>query len=155
MVKKPQQIRSLSVADWHALAQEGSDLPVSIVLNGDSMRPLIRRNRDTVTILPIRRPVRRGDIILFADGNGRYVVHRVCKCRNDWIQTIGDHCTAPDIPIPPDNVWGLVIRVQRGNRTISLDHPLARSLGRFWIALLPLRKCYYRMKNRGNGHEHQ
>lgn len=155
MTRNPRQIRSISVADWHTWTLEGNDLPVTVFLSGDSMRPLIRRNRDAVTILPLRRPVRRGDIVLIADENGRYVVHRIWKHQNGRIQTIGDHCIAPDSPITPDNVWGLVIRVQRGNWKLPLDNQAARSLGRIWMTLLPLRKCYYRMRNRGKVHEIQ
>lgn len=155
MTRKADHIRSLPVEVWHNLAMEGQDIPISIFLNGDSMSPLIRRNRDKVTLIPLRRPVKTGDIVLFRDAKGRYVVHRVWKQWANRVLTMGDHCMEPDVPMEMDKVWGLVIKVQRGNRELLLDSKAARGIGRLWIALLPLRRWRYRMKNRGNVHETQ
>lgn len=150
--QNPPSIRNISVERWHALAREGIDLPMTIPLNGSSMQPLIRRNIDTVTILPLRRPVKSGDIVLFADPRGRYVVHRVCKRKSDLVITIGDHCQKPDPPLSENQVWGLVTNVHRNSRNIPVNTPIARSLGRIWMALLPLRRVYYTIKERGNPH---
>lgn len=144
--------RSISVERWHALAEEGIDLPMTIPLNGSSMQPLIRKNCDTVTILPLRRPVTSGDIVLFSDHRGRYVVHRVCKRKGDLVITIGDHCRKSDLPISEDQVWGLVTHVHRNRRSIPVNNPIARSLGRIWMALLPLRRVYYTIKEREKLH---
>lgn len=152
MTEITEHIRSISVESWHALALEGTDIPISIFLNGDSMRPLIRRNRDLVTLIPLRRRVKPGDIVLFAADNGRYVVHRVWKIGERQILTMGDHCAKPDLPMDPERIWGLVIKVHRGNRNLLLDNKVARGAGRLWMSLLPLRKIYYGLKNRGNAH---
>lgn len=151
-LEEPRCIRSISVESWHRLSLDGCSVPIAICLNGDSMRPLIRRNRDAVTIIPLRRPVKRGDIVLFADGDGRYVVHRVWKRGEDTILTMGDHCTKPDRPLYPNQIWGLVTKVQRGSKSIPLDTRGARCLGCIWMGLLPIRILYYNMKNRGEKH---
>lgn len=140
---------TLSVEAWHTL---GEDIPVRIRLQGDSMRPLIRRDRDTVTIRPVHRPLRRGDIVLLADDRGRYVVHRVRKVTKAGVITQGDHCLRPDAPLEYSRVWGLVTRVDRGSRSIPVDNAAARLLGRLWLTLLPLRRIYYKMKNREDPH---
>lgn len=152
MAEKTEHIRSISVEDWHALATEGSDIPITVCLNGDSMGPLIRKNKDKVTILPLRRAARAGDIVLFADSTGRYVVHRVWKCSEDRVITLGDHCKRPDPPLQCWQVWGLVTQVKRGNRNIPVDNPIARRLGKLWMALLPFRRRYYRINNRWKEH---
>lgn len=127
---------------WRHLALDGNDIPIRIHLDGDSMRPLIRRQRDMVTIIPLRRALRRGDIVLFADDAGRYVVHRVWKLGKAQVTTLGDHCMRPDPPLRRDQVWGLVIRVERGGRMLRVDQPMMRLLGRIWMALLPVRIGY-------------
>lgn len=152
MEQKKDNIRRISVDQWHDQVLAGGEIPVKIPLAGDSMRPLIRRNRDKVTILPLRRRVRPGDIVLFADSNGRYVVHRVWKCREDRVITLGDHCRKPDPPMSEDQLWGIVTNVQRNDRSIPVNNPVARSLGRLWMALLPLRRVYYTIKDRGDPH---
>lgn len=147
-------VRTLSVEEWHELSLSGADLPTKIKLMGDSMRPLIRRQVDTVTIIPMRRFPLVGDIVLFTDGTGRYVVHRVMKTAKATVTTLGDHCTRADTPIELENVWGLVTKVERGKHTLKTDCTGSRLFGKFWIALLPLRRCYYKAKNltkrRGN-----
>lgn len=141
---------------WRRLALDGSDIPIRIHLDGDSMRPLIRRQQDMVTIVPLRRELRRGDIVLFADDAGRYVVHRVWRLAEAQVTTLGDHCRRPDPPLRRDQVWGLVIRVERGKRTLRVDQPVMRLLGRIWMALLPVRIGYASIRNgcrkRRSGH---
>lgn len=138
--------RSLSIAQWRALALQGIVLPMRIPLDGDSMRPLIRRNRDRVTIVPLARPLRLGDVVLFEYPAGRYVVHRVRRIHGEQVQTLGDHCWNPDAWMPHTCVLGLAIQVERGKRTIPLDCPFMRALGRIWMALLPLRRGYWKAR---------
>lgn len=107
------------------------------------MRPLVRRGRDHVTITPLTRALKKGDVVLFARRDGRYVVHRVRRLRVGAVETLGDACRNPDGWMPADCIWGLVTRVERGGRAINLDTPFSRSLGRVWMALLPLRRLYY------------
>ena len=122
------QIRSIPMAQWRAL--EGAAPPVTICLEGDSMRPLIRRGRDPVTIVPLQRPLKKGDVVLFTLGDGRFVVHRVWRLRDGLVRTLGDHCQNPEPWFPQGQVLGQAVRFQRGGRTHRLDTPLARALGR-------------------------
>lgn len=153
MDPKIDNIRRISVEHWHRLALAGEEIPVKICLDGDSMRPLIRRGADKVTVVPLRRPVRPGDIVLFADPDGRYVVHRVWKCGKNKVVTLGDHCNKPDAPLDADRIWGIVTKLERGNRVLTLDTAPARFLGRIWMTLLPVRMGYYKIRNRrGRNH---
>ena len=136
--------RCISIAQWRALAQRGVVLPMRIPLDGDSMRPLIRRGRDRVTIVPLSRPLRRGDVVLFEYPAGRYVVHRVYRMRDESVRTLGDHCWNPDPWMPRACVLGLAIQFERDGRTIRLDNRPARRMGRIWMAGLPLRRCWWK-----------
>lgn len=140
--------RDVSIAQWYELAQQGIVLPMHIPLDGDSMRPLIRRGRDPVTIVPLTRPLRCGDVVLFEYPVGRYVVHRVRRIREGLVQTLGDHCWNPDPWMPCTCVLGLVPRIQRNGRFIVLDSPIARGLGRIWMAGLPLRRLWWSGKGK-------
>ena len=136
------QMRSLSIQEWRQLALEGAMLPVTIRLDGDSMRPLIRRGLDAVTILPLNRPLKIGDIVLFQDSQNRYVVHRVYRLRDGLVQTYGDNCWNPDPWMPHEKVWGLVPRMQRNGHSYCLDCRLARWWGRGWMFFHQVRKIY-------------
>ena len=136
--------RSLSIEQWHQLALQGNMLPVTITLDGDSMRPLIRRRKDLVTILPLRGRIQVGDVVLFQNHQGIYVVHRVWKIKENMVQTLGDNCMKPDSWMPTASVWGQVVSVERFGRSWRLDTGAARAWGRFWMALYPARVLYKR-----------
>ena len=139
------QTRSISMEQWCALAREGSAPPVTICLEGDSMRPLIRRGRDPVTIIPINRPLQKGDVVLFRLG-GRYIVHRVWQMKDGMVRTFGDNCWNPEPWFPEEQVLGLVVRFVRAGRTFRLDTPSARAWGQVWMAIHPVRLCCKRLR---------
>ena len=140
------ETRLLTIPLWRELAQSGTVLPMRIPLDGDSMRPLMSRGRDRVTFVLLDRPLKRGDVALFEAPPGRYVAHRVYRLEGNRVQTLGDHCWNPDPWMPVSAVLGLAIQVERGKRTIPLDCPFMRALGRIWMALLPLRRGYWKVR---------
>lgn len=142
-----QETRLLSIAQWHALARGGTALPMRIPLEGDSMRPLIRRGRDRVTIVPLERPLKLGDVALFHAPDGRYVVHRAYRLAPGRVRTLGDHCANPDPWMPESRVLGLAVQVERGGLRIALDNGASRAAGRIWMALLPARRSYFRVRS--------
>lgn len=148
------QSRQLSVRKWHELAKAGASIPMRTMLDGISMYPLVRRNRDYVTIIFIHRELMIGDIVLFVDIRGKYVVHRVYQIEADRVQTWGDNCDNPDAWMPYSDVLGLAVRLERGEKTYSLDTPASRRFGKIWIRLHPLRisiRRAYRFARRALG----
>ena len=139
--------RQMSIAQWRALAGEGTVIPMRIPLEGDSMRPLIRRGRDPVTIVPLSRALKRGDVVLFENPPGRYVVHRVRRLKDGRVQTLGDNCWNPDPWMPEKQVLGQALQAERNGRRIPLDNRAARAFGRLWMACHPLRMCYRRLRS--------
>ena len=140
------QTRSIPMEAWCALAREGAAPPVTICLEGDSMRPLIRRGRDPVTIVPLSRELKKGDVVLFTLRDGRYVVHRVWKLKPGWVRTFGDNCWNPEPWFPEELVPGQVVCFVRNGRTVRLDTPVARAWGRVWMFSHPIRLCYKRLR---------
>ena len=139
--------RFISVAQWYELAQSGTVLPMRITLDGDSMRPLIRRGRDLVNIVPITRELKIGDVVLFEYPKGRYVVHRVRHLTDDRVQTLGDHCWNPDAVMPRACVLGLVTYFERDGKKHTLDSDFARIIGRIWMFFLPLRRLWWKSRS--------
>lgn len=143
------QKRELSAESWRKLMLEGINIPVRIQLTGCSMQPLIRPQRDYVTIEPLKRLPVRGDVVFFADDAGRYVVHRVCRLSEEFVFTQGDGCPAQDPPLRYDQIWGLVTKLERGKRVILMDCTRARNFGKFWMAILPFRLLYHHARALG------
>ena len=142
-------MRGLTIAQWRALAQDGTPIPVTIPLDGVSMQPLIRRNRDLVTIIPLARDPLPGDVVLFEQPAGRFVCHRVRQVHGSRIQTLGDNCWYPDAWMDRSQVLGLAISVERGSRTISLDTDRSRAFGRAWMVAHPVRIAWRRFRSLG------
>lgn len=139
------KLRSLSVQEWHEFALEGAYTSVTLKLAGCSMQPLIRKNRDSVTVVPVFRELRRGDIVLFARADGSFVVHRVRRISGSTVQTVGDACVIPDGQLAAADVWGIAVRLERNGRTFNLDSGFSRGLGRLWMLTLPVRRLYINM----------
>ena len=115
------KVRTLTIDKWHELAMNGAPLPMRVPINGISMAPLIRRNRDMVTIMPLKEPPVVGDIVMFSDPRveERYVLHRLWKVEGDRVLTWGDNCVGPDAPLTPDRLWGKAVLIERGKRVIT------------------------------------
>lgn len=140
-------VRSISIYEWIALAGEGAAPPVTIPLEGSSMQPFIRRSVDPVTIVPLQRPVKKGDVVLFTTAPNRFVVHRIWKLEKDQVQTLGDNCINPDPWLPYSSILGQVVSFRRNGRRYRLDTRAARILGRIWMALYPIRKLYLKFRS--------
>lgn len=111
-----------------------------IPINGVSMYPLIRRNRDMVTIMPLDGPFRIGDIVMFSDPrvSKRYVLHRVWQMDEDRVLTWGDNCDGPDAWMSRDCVWGRAVLIERGPKQIYPDAKKGLRLAKFWHRMGPL-----------------
>ena len=138
--------RAIPMETWCELAREGAAPPVTICLEGESMRPLIRRGRDPVTIVPLNRPLKKADVVLFRLGE-RYIVHRVWKLAEGRVRTFGDNCWNPDPWIPAHQVLGQVVKYSRNGKVHRLDTPQARAWGLCWMAVQPLRLMYRRCRS--------
>jgi hypothetical protein len=138
--------KCVSIPQWYELSKQGIVLPISITLDGDSMRPLVRRKLDKVTIVPLSRSLIRGDVVLFEHPAGRYVVHRIYRLKGDTVQTLGDNCMNPDSVMPLSCVLGQITCAERNNHTIPLDTSVSRAFGRVWMACLPMRRLWRKSK---------
>ena len=118
---------------WHQMAMEGTAPPVRIVLMGNSMYPLVRYNKDYVTIAPWEGELTIGDIVLFIDQKRNLnVVHRVWDIRDHMVLTWGDNCAHADGWIPSELIWGKVILIERGKRNIVPNPKRGIHWAKFW-----------------------
>ena len=139
--------KSISIPEWHRMAAEGTAPPVRIQLNGGSMHPLVRWNRDYVTIVPLQEMPVAGDIVLFCPPEtGKYIVHRVWEVKDGKILIWGDNCPVPDGWFLPENVWGKVTLIERGRRTIHPDPEKGLKWVRLWRKIRPAYQFKLRIK---------
>ena len=137
--------RKLTVEEWLALNASLGDrsggIPLEFAVTGYSMYPFLRSGRDRVTVLPVQRALRVGDIVLFPAKSARadYMLHRIVRKKGDWILTQGDRNPTPDFWMPADRVLGIAVRLERGDRVIHPQAASWRMAARIWMALRPVR----------------
>lgn len=110
--------------------------------SGNSMRPFIEGNRDSVILTPLNRSPRRGDILLVRatqpGGQVTYVLHRLVRIeRNEQGELLvlqGDGNLQGEETCRKEDVIGRVRRIENPKGRAKL---LTR--GRLWYVLLPFR----------------
>ncbi len=109
---------------------------------GNSMHPFVR-NGDTLTLAPIRRRPRVGDIVAFIHPfRANVVVHRVIEVRKTACLIRGDAASPGcDGWVPFDRILGRVVRIHRETKAIFFGLGPERRLIAFLSArgwLLPV-----------------
>lgn len=123
----------LCLEKWRELGKNGAAIPMRIPLHGSSMKPLIRSEKDIVTIMPLIRDPMIGDIVLFRGSDGRIIVHRVYRIFPGGIQTWGDNCLRADAPRKREDIYGLIVSVEKDGKIYQLDTDEQRAYGIRWM----------------------
>jgi len=102
--------------------------------HGASMAPLVR-DGDVLLVRPVAASsLRVGDVVLCASGPGCVAAHRVVRMEDGaegpCFTVQGDAVAQPDGVIPPAQIYGRVVAIERGGTSISLDRPAMRLFGR-------------------------
>ena len=118
---------------------------------GNSMLPLLRQGRDSIMIDrcdPYH--LQKFDVVMFkrpGDRKGRYVLHRILRCRRDgsyWV--VGDNLTSGEI-VKPDQIVGRMSAIGRSGKTFKTTSEEYQRYVRCWCTLWPLRIAFYRLFN--------
>ena len=129
----------LTLEQWRELTAQDPEMPVNSFTSGISMFPLLRSKGDSVRLIPYRREMKIGDIIMFIRSDGREIVHRLCWIGEDTVQTIGDNCDRRDAIIPRSSVVGLVTHVCNRGHLIHVDTGFWLFYGKFMMWSNPFR----------------
>ena len=108
-------------------------LPVT----GSSMLPALRQGRDAAVLE--KRPVGRGDVILYRRENGAFILHRIVGERGGAWLCCGDNQWQSEA-VPRDRVLAAVSAVRRGGAEWSVSRPAWRLWSALWVGLFPLRR---------------
>ena len=123
----------IGIEKWRELGENGAPIPIRIPVHGFSMMPLIRPEKDMITIMPLVRAPKVGDIVMFRRGDGKYIVHRVYRIFIDGIQTWGDNCINADAPRKREDIFGLIVSMEKNGKTYKLDNDKQRAYGVKWM----------------------
>ena len=117
---------------------------------GVSMLPLLREGRDSIMIDRCDDPyhLQKFDVVMFkrpGDPKGKYVLHRILRCRRDgsyWI--VGDNMPYGEI-VKPDQIVGRMSAIGRSGKTFKTTSEEYQRYIRFWCTPWPLRIAFLRL----------
>lgn len=108
---------------------------------GDSMRPLIRQDRDILIIEKQRGRLKKYDVPLYRRDNGQYVLHRILKVRQNDYVICGDNRYGRKYGITDRQIVGVLPAVVRDGREIPVTDWRYRVYVHVWCDCFPVRAC--------------
>ena len=121
-----------------ALTEEGKTVNMKVV--GNSMSPFLTHDRDAVCFEKCNRKLRVGDIVFFERRDGRYIMHRICKIREDEHYLVGDAQTQIEGPIEEAQIFAIVTKVRRNGICMGPGDFWWEFFEHIWVRIIPLRK---------------
>ena len=125
---------NLFFGEVERLLSDGED--VTIMVRGNSMRPLLRDGRDKVVVRCFcGENIALGDVMLFRY-NGGYIMHRVVRIEGDRIVFAGDgNYKRWEIAARRDVVARIVAVIRPSGRRVNFDSQRWRTLSTAWLVL--------------------
>lgn len=111
---------------------------------GVSMEPMLRQNRDLVTIRVPASRLKKYDVALYKRGDS-YVLHRVIGVASDHYLIRGDNTYAVET-VPDSAVIGVLSAFKRKGKAHGVTEPGYRLYARLWHAVYPLRALFMRCR---------
>jgi hypothetical protein len=114
---------------------------IKIKPQGYSMYPLFVPGRDYAIITKANPAMlKRADVVLYRRTEGKLVLHRIYKKKDDGFYMVGDNQTQIEGPLKPEQIKGLLIGLERNGHCISVKNPVYRFLSGIWLFLRPVRR---------------
>ncbi|MCR4804378.1 MAG: S24/S26 family peptidase [Clostridia bacterium] len=109
---------------------------------GISMWPLIRPGRDVIEISERTEPLKPFDAVVYKDGQGRYVLHRVIRIDGDTYDILGDNNWRMERSVKDGQIIGVLTAVLRdGSRRVDFSSVKYKLYLLLWCRLYPIRTC--------------
>lgn len=115
---------------------------VPLVISGNSMSPFLVHSRDTVYLTKVKRPLKRGDMILYRRDSGRYILHRICRVEKDSYCLVGDAQTIVEPGIRWDQILAVVSQVRRKGKLQKPGCFWWEFFEKVWIRMIPFRRMF-------------
>lgn len=121
---------------------------VAVPVAGSSMVPFLI-NGDTVFLDLPDTPVRRGDIVLYTRGNGRYILHRVYKVNKDGSYImVGDAHTQPEVISSREQIHARVTEARHRGKLLTPNSFRWWAYRHLWLWLRPFRPALMRLREK-------
>ena len=121
---------------------------VTFTPSGVSMLPMLRPNRDTVTLSPLPEGrLKKYDLPLYRRDNGRYVLHRIVGVGETYT-CLGDNHIGRETGVRHDQMIAVVTSFNRDGREIPVSALSYRVYCRFWYTTRIVRRVWRAVRRR-------
>ena len=111
--------------------------------SGVSMRPLFRTGRDMVIISKPTGEEKKYDVVLYRDGHGKYILHRIIAVKDSFYIIRGDNTYVRE-RVHKSRIIGVLTEFNRRGKRGSVDSFGFKLYSRVWNFLyLPRAAAYY------------
>ena len=113
---------------------------------GYSMMPLLRQKRDVIEIQKNENErCKKYDVVLYKRGD-KYILHRILKVLPNGYIIAGDHNTFLERDVTDDMILGVMTRVVRDGKAISVDDFWYKAYVHLWCDVYPVRMGILKVK---------
>lgn len=114
----------------------------SSMTSGTSMWPLFKTHRDRVYLVKVTEPLRPLDVVMYPDGHGSYIMHRIVRVCEDHFLIRGDNTFRLE-RVPRDRVIGVLMEFDRKGKHVTVTSRAYRVYSRVWNFLYPIRFLFH------------
>lgn len=136
-------MNSVSIKDILPFMNEAFDNGKAVVLPvvGVSMSPLLRNRIDSVVLKRIENvgELKKYDIPLYLNNEGKYALHRIIKVHNDTFDMCGDNQTKIEKNVPKENAVAVAVAFTRDGRNFTVKNKRYKMYSYLWCHVIPLR----------------
>ena len=122
-------------------------------ISGKSMMPLLRPNRDLVTVRKYDGTgLKKYDIAMYERAEDHhFVLHRVVEVHDGYYTFLGDNCPGKEYHIPERTIVAVLESFERNGKVMSVDSRFHKIYARIRYDLLPVRRIVYRTRRKAKG----
>ena len=111
------------------------------LIAGDSMRPILRENRDVAIVDSVRGVLSPNDVVLYKRPDGQYVLHRILNTYGNYYVTCGDNRWKRE-KIPFDWAIGVMKGFYNDDEYIDVTDKAYQRYSKLWCRIYPLRAAW-------------
>ena len=131
--------------EYRQLLEEENIAALPLVISGNSMLPFLVHGRDTVYLSKLKRPVKKGDVLLYRRDNGAYILHRVYKIEKDSYTMVGDAQTQLEMGIRQDQIIAVMTSALRKGKLQKPGCFWWEFFEKVWINMISLRPAIVKL----------
>lgn len=112
------------------------------VTRGSSMRPLFKTNRDVVILKRCDSDPGKYDVVLYKDGKGKYILHRIIRVLPEEFIIRGDN-TFVNERVAKQGIIAVLTEFNRKGKKHSVTDTGYRLYARVWNFIYPIRFLFH------------